>query len=94
MIETGSGSPCGLLLPITPRLPAARHQDPSGNIALVILDIELKLTLQPSRPRRGDTAQETEGYKYLTKNNFIFFSEILEHVFHVVNQMRPAFISI
>ena len=32
--------------------------------------------------------------KYLTKNNFIFFSEILEHVFHVVNQMCPAFISI
>src|SRR6266446_4442852 len=32
--------------------------------------------------------------KYLTKNNFIFFSEVLEHVFHVVNQMRPAFIRI
>src|SRR6266704_6366457 len=32
--------------------------------------------------------------KYLTKNNFILFSEILEHVFHVVNQMRPAFIGI
>src|SRR6266702_5582641 len=31
---------------------------------------------------------------YLTKNNFIFISEILEHVFHVVNQMRPAFIGI
>src|SRR6266446_6060257 len=31
---------------------------------------------------------------YLTKNNFIFFSEVLEHVFHVVNQMRPAFIRI
>ena len=35
-----------------------------------------------------------EPHKYLTKNNFIFFSEILEHVFHIVNQMRPAFISI
>src|SRR5258706_9901767 len=34
------------------------------------------------------------GHKYLTKNNFIFFSEVLEHVFHVVNQMRPAFIRI
>src|SRR2546428_61152 len=32
--------------------------------------------------------------KYLIKNNFIFFSEVLEHVFHVVNQMRPAFIRI
>jgi len=32
--------------------------------------------------------------KYLTKNNFIFFSEILEHIFYVVHQMRPAFISI
>src|SRR5215813_3123931 len=32
--------------------------------------------------------------KYLTKNNFIFLSEILEHVFDVVDQMRPAFIGI
>lgn len=31
---------------------------------------------------------------YLTKNNFIFISEILEHVFHVVYQMRPAFVGI
>ena len=31
---------------------------------------------------------------YLTKNNFIFIPEILKYVFHVVNQMRPAFISI
>jgi len=31
---------------------------------------------------------------YLTKNNFIFIPEILEHVFHIVNQMRPAFIGI
>ena len=32
--------------------------------------------------------------KYLTKNNFILFPEILEHVFHVVNQMRPACIRV
>src|SRR5213080_2301189 len=32
---------------------------------------------------------EVSTYKYLTKNNFILFPEILEHVFHVVNQMRP-----
>src|SRR5215471_2172579 len=28
--------------------------------------------------------------KYLTKNNLVFFSEILEHIFYVVHQMRPA----
>src|SRR2546430_1871748 len=43
---------------------SSRHQYHIGNIALVILDIELKLPLQPSRPRRGDTAQETAGYSF------------------------------
>ena len=31
---------------------------------------------------------------YLSKNNFIFIPEILEHVFHVVHQVRPALIGI
>jgi hypothetical protein len=33
-------------------------------------------------------------HMYLCKNNFIFISEILEHIFYIVNQMRPAFIGI
>ena len=37
---------------------------------------------------------QDNGYKYLTKNNFIFISEVLEHVFDIVDQMRPAFIRI
>jgi long-chain alkane monooxygenase len=32
--------------------------------------------------------------KYLTKDNFILFSVILEYIFYVVYQMRPAFIGI
>ena len=47
------------------------------------------------RRRRQIGAQHEREYaKYLTKNNFIFISEILEHVFDVVDQMRPAFIRI
>jgi histidinol dehydrogenase len=38
--------------------------------------------------------ERTVAAKYLAKNNFIFISEILEHVFHIVNQMCPTFISI
>jgi len=31
---------------------------------------------------------------YLSKNNFILVSEILEYVFYVVHPMRPAFVGI
>ena len=31
---------------------------------------------------------------YLNKNNFIFFPEILEHIFYIVHQMCPALLSI
>ena len=36
----------------------------------------------------------SETHKYLTKNNFILFPVILEYIFYVVHQMRPAFICI
>src|SRR5262245_65628684 len=53
-----------------------------------------------SRPRlpQGPAVVQCVGNgftnKYLSKNNFIFISEILEYIFYVVNQMPPAFIGI
>ena len=49
--------------------------------------------LKAIAPSRDDMVVAV-ACKHLTKNNFIFISEILEHVFDVVDQMRPAFIRI
>src|SRR5262245_24032539 len=48
----------------------------------------------PLHPLEEGSKNRTIDYMYLTKNNFIFISEILEHVFYIVYQMRPAFIGI
>ena len=92
-----------------PELLRARcHGDgPGVRRAFAALIRSLGVNAQRAHPRRAErTGRARLGLKpifartdntelmYLTKNNFIFFSEILEHVFHVVNQMCPAFISI